>query len=306
MDNSSQTMTRYLLGQLSEQEQAALEKRYFSDPDVFTQVLEVESALVDDYARGRLSSEQREQFEQSYLTNSSRRDRVEFAKALTFRIYERKEPVTRAGQSLSAFSWRQSLLASLSGPRLRFAMVLAVVVVILVAAWIFVTTRRQQQFEAAQPQLEREKGERREREQTAQQQPPVTPSPGPQISPSPATNPTRPVAFLTLTAGGVRGADSTGTQTLTIPHDTTQAQIVLKLKNNSYPRYRVSLQKIGGAEIFTQSNLRPRSTKTGATFVFTLPASQLGSGDYVLTLTGITAEGETDNLDKSLFRVEKR
>ena len=79
MDELEQTITRYLLGELTEQEQAALEKSYFKDPLVFNQVLQVESALVDSYARGQLSSEVRERFEQYYLNHPSRRERVEFA-----------------------------------------------------------------------------------------------------------------------------------------------------------------------------------------------------------------------------------
>lgn len=295
MDELEQTVTRYLLGELPEQEQAALERSYFKDPHVFDQVVQVESRMVDAYARGQLSSEMRERFEQSYLKHPSRRERVEFARSLTARIDE--------STPASSVSWLQRLLGTVGGqrPRLRFSMALATVVIVLAAAWIFVTIRRQQQQQRAQVHTQPEN-----REQTAQQQPTVTPPPIPQQSPSPTTNPARPVAFLALTVGGVRGSDNGGTQTLIIPHDTTQAQIVLKLKDNAYPRYRVSLQKIGGAEIFQQTNIRPRNTKSGASFVFTVPASQLSSGDYALTLTGITPEGDTDNLNKSLFRVEKR
>ena len=82
MDELDKTMTRYLLGELSEQEQAALEKRYFADREVFNQLLQVEGELVDDHARGQLSTEMRQRFERSYLTHPSRRERVEFAKAL--------------------------------------------------------------------------------------------------------------------------------------------------------------------------------------------------------------------------------
>jgi hypothetical protein len=104
----------------------------------------------------------------------------------------------------------------------------------------------------------------------------------------------------------VRGGDDSRTQTLTIPQGTTQAQLLLNLKDNSYPSYRVSLQMIGGAEIFSQSNIKPRSTKSGASFIFRIPARKLGAGDYVLTLRGINPDGEVDDLSKSLFRVEKR
>jgi hypothetical protein len=62
----------------------------------------------------------------------------------------------------------------------------------------------------------------------------------------------------------------------------------------------------GGAEIFSQANIKPRSTKAGASFVFTVPARKFASGDYALTVSGINPDGEIDDLSKSLFRVEKR
>jgi len=192
-----------------------------------------------------------------------------------------------------------------------------IVLVALVGFWFFVNRWRQQQREAAQIQAQRENQEHREREQTASQQPKETPQDSqqrvPQIppessqpSPNSNTNAAPPIVSLALTVGGVRSADGSVTQTLVIPHDTTQAQISLDLKDDSYPHYRISLRKIGGPEIFTQTNIRPHSTKAGPRFVFKVPASRLTSGDYALTLGGITPEGEVDDLNKSLFRVEKR
>lgn len=308
MDELKQITTRYLLGELSEQEQAALEQRYLSDPQVFNQVLQVESELVDAYARGQLSTEMRERFENSYLKHPARRERVEFARALTTRIDERQASVTRAERSAVHISWKQRLLAIFGGsrPALRFATALTIVLIALAGIWIFVNSR-QRQREAAQIQTPRENQERQE--QTASQQSAPTPQLPPetsQPSPAPITNAAPPTVSLALTVGGVRSADGGATQTLVIPHDTSQAQILLNLKDDTYPRYRVSLRQIGGPEIFTQTNIRPRSTKAGARFVFKVPAVRFTSGDYALTLSGITPEGEVDDLNKSLFRVEKR
>src|ERR1044072_451264 len=122
-------------------------------------------------------------------------------------------------------------------------MALASVLIVLAGVWIFIAIRRQQQREAAQIQAQRENDERRQHEQTAQQQPPNTPPQVPQPSPRPITNSARTVAFVALTVSSVRGSESAGTQTLIIPHGTTQAQILLKLKDDSYPHYRVALQK---------------------------------------------------------------
>ena len=313
MDQLEQITRRYLLGELSEQEQATLEEKYFRDRNVFNQVLQVESELVDAYARGQLSTEIRERFEQSYLKHPSRRNRVEFARALTTRIDEREKSLARTEQSAFQISWKQKLFAAFVGPRpaWRFAMALVILLIAIAGVWWW----RQQQREAAQIQA-REQQQQREREQPAPQQPLETPKPEervaqtpaevPQPSPGSNTNPAPSIVSLALTVGSVRSAESRSTQTLIIPRDTTQAQILLNLKDDSFVRYRVSLQRIGGSEIFTQSNLRPRKTKAGARFIFTVPTRQLISGDYALTLSGINPNGEVDDLSKSLFRVEKK
>ena len=314
MDELEQIAKRYLLGEMSEEEQAALEEKYFSDPNVFNQVLQVESELVDAYARGQLPTEMRVRFEHSYLKHPARQKRVEFARALTTRIDERERSVARveqSPQSASPMSWNQRLLAIFGGrgPTWQFAMAVIVLLIAVGGVWILVNSRwRQQQRETAQ-----------QREQTTTPKPTQTPQPTgkeertaqtqPETSqPSPAaiTSPAPRSVTLALTVGGVRGADSGPTQTLVIPPEITQAQILLNLKDDSYPRYRVSLRKIGGSEIFTQTNIRPHSTKAGPRFLFTIPARQFTSGDYTLTLSGITPDGDIDDLSKSLFRVETK
>lgn len=311
MDELEQIATRYLLGELSEQEQAALEESYYRDANVFNEVLRVESELVDAYARGQLSTEMRDRFERSYLQHPARRNRVEFARALTTKIDERSLP---AQQRELRVSWMQRLLAVFGGQgrALRFATALIILAVALAGVWIFINNRRRQQREAALIEAQREIQQRREQERTLPQQPTETPQPEQRAAqtpietsqPSPSSAPQ--TVTLALTVGAVRGANGGATQTLIIPHETTQAELLLDLKDDSYTRYRVSLQKVGGGEIFTQTNIRPRSTKAGARFLFKVPAKQLTNGEYALTLGGITPEGDVDDLSKSLFRVEKR
>src|SRR5215470_5444116 len=74
--------TQYLLGTATAEEQTAMEEKYFSDPGVFQQVVAAEKKLLDDYAYGRLSSDDRAQFERHYLTHPKRRARAMTAIAL--------------------------------------------------------------------------------------------------------------------------------------------------------------------------------------------------------------------------------
>jgi len=314
MDESEQIMRRYLLGELSESEQSALEEKYFTDPQVFNQVLKTESELVDAYVRDQLSNETRVRFEQSYMAHPARTERMKFAGALITRLDQKKESVTSSEQPTSRVSWWQRLLASLGGrrPTLKFSMVLATLLIMLGSVWVFVENRRRQR-EAAQTQAAYEDQQRLDRERSQQAtkegRPPkeeVAANPSPEPSPTPKSNLAPHSVSLALTVGGVRGGDNRQIPTLVIQPDTTQAQLLLNLTENDYSSYRASLQTVAGAEVFSQTNVNPRRSKTGATFVITVPAHELESGDYVLTLRGLSPSGEVEDLSKSLFRVQKK
>src|SRR5215471_17152465 len=78
----NERMTRYLLGDLPENEQMAVEQEYFADPEKFEEVWAAESDLVDHYVRGRLPRGERELFERNYLQSPKHRDRVTLARKL--------------------------------------------------------------------------------------------------------------------------------------------------------------------------------------------------------------------------------
>lgn len=322
MDEPKQTMMRYLLGELSEQEQVALEEKYFTDPQVFDQMLKTESELVDEYARGYLSTEVRERFEKFYMTRPGLIERVKFARALTARLDQIEEPAASAEKTplaISSWQWFLMLLRD-QRPVLGFSVALAILL-LLGGVWVFVESRRRQQRELAQAQAAREAQERPRSEESQQETgtrktqeestaPQASPLSTPQQksvpSPSPTVNSAPQTVSLALTVGGVRSGNGDRIPTLVIPQGTVQTRLQLVLKDNDYPSYQASLQTVGGTEIFSRSGVKPRSTKSGASFVFTLPASKLAGGDYVLTLRGISPDGEIDDLGKSLFRVEKR
>jgi hypothetical protein len=73
---------RYLLGQMSDHEAAALERAYFADPAHVDDVAAAESALVDAYVEGALTAADRAAFESHYLASPIHRDRVATARLL--------------------------------------------------------------------------------------------------------------------------------------------------------------------------------------------------------------------------------
>ncbi len=72
---------RYLVGELAEADQAALEQELLIDKGKFDQVWAVENELVDSYVRGEMSRADRERFEGHYLASPSHRERVAIAES---------------------------------------------------------------------------------------------------------------------------------------------------------------------------------------------------------------------------------
>src|SRR5262245_61060877 len=99
IDSQEEMIKRYLLGELSEAEQIALEDEYFIDSSVYDRFYKAEDELLDRYARGSLSNADRERFERRYLTNPQRRRHVKFAKALAQVVDENRAAKRAAPQT---------------------------------------------------------------------------------------------------------------------------------------------------------------------------------------------------------------
>lgn len=72
-------MIAYLLDEMSEADRAAFVDRWFTDPELYEQLLMAEADLLDEYARGGLRGRQRRQVEKSLLASNLQRDKLRFA-----------------------------------------------------------------------------------------------------------------------------------------------------------------------------------------------------------------------------------
>src|SRR5204863_4794679 len=95
-----------------------------------------------------------------------------------------------------------------------------------------------------------------------------------------------------LIATGVRGVDETNPPTMVIPRGAQQVRLALDLKEHDYRSYQLILQPVGGSEILHRTQVQPTVSKAGARFTVMLPASRFASGDYIMTLKGVTPHGE--------------
>jgi anti-sigma factor RsiW len=319
MNESEQTMVRYLLGELSDSEQAALEEKYFTHPQVFDELVKAENELVDDYACGRLSPQLRERFEQYYLAHPNRRERTKFAQALATKLDQVGSDHPAVDPGIKLTPWWQRLPKLFGGTRaFAFSMALALLLLTLGGGWLLLRTRRlreelaqTQAAHAAQEQRDRELQQQLANEHTrindlndelnrARVEEKRSQPQFPGIHARPA------FVTLLLTAGGVREGDTGSAPRLIIPTGTEQVRIQLNIREGDYSAYRVVLQAIGGETIFSRQGVKPKATKSGSTFIVTVPARRFAAGDYILTLRGVRADAEVDDVSKSIFRVAKQ
>ena len=280
--DSAELMTRYLLGELSEEEQLRMEQEFFTNEDSYEQLQAIEDELRYDYARGNLNRRQKELFEKRFLATPADRERVTLAKAVLDKSFEaaalrniapaRKSSVWQAFGAFfrqPSFAPIAALLAVACGTgllmeeiRLRGRM----------DQMASVQRTEQQSSQSAADALRHELSQERTRREELEQQ---------ASRPKPA-----PSTFLSfvLAPGLTRGDE--GPKRLLIPQGIDSVRLQLDLKNRQpQSTYRAALQTLDGEELWSQEI--PGGTAGAATL--TLPARLFNSGDYVIELKNGTA-----------------
>jgi anti-sigma-K factor RskA len=81
--NDRNTIRRYLLKDLSDDQQQAIEKRLLTEDDLLEELGIAEDELIDEYLAEKLSEEERERFEQNFLATPERRQKVQFSRSFS-------------------------------------------------------------------------------------------------------------------------------------------------------------------------------------------------------------------------------
>jgi len=322
--NNETLIARYLLGELTEEQQVEIEDRAFCDKAYLATITTVENDLIDEYVRGELSAADRQRFESRFLASAERRKRVEFAKALRTAFSESKAPEKNVIQTATGWSWRESLYAFLNGlnPAARLAFAAAAIVVVAGAALLFVETLRlrrqvtqlqaekqagqnlQQSLEAERKRNEelnaRLDQEKQQREQTDESLRQLTETPE-------AKNPAPPpvIASLTLLPGLSRGGGQK--PTLDLSNDASLVRLQIGIDpEEQYKSFAVELRTLAGRQVWHRENLAARTRRNSRAVGLTLPATVLKSGEYELRLRGLNEGGGSEDVGFYYFNVRKK
>jgi len=300
-------LARYLLGNLTEEEQVQVEDRAFADGDYMGALNAVEADLIDDYVSGELTQPDRRAFESRFLTSPQRRSKVEFAQALA-RVTAEAEPVaSRVPQRPT--TWL-GLLNPIRvwNPAMRFAGAMGAVICIAGGSWMVIENAsmrarvsalegQRHDLEVRAQGLKQELGQAQTRAEglAAQVRNPSTPE-----------GTRTPLVASVVLMPGLSRAESRVEQ-LTLGAEAQIARIVIQLEaRDDYPRFRAELRTRSGRDVLALSDLHPRRATTGNSVSMDVPASALESGEYELALKGLSHGRAAEDVGYYYFRVQKR
>jgi hypothetical protein len=304
-----EVIARYLLGSLTEQEQSALEERFFADNEFFERMLEVEEDLIDEYLQDELPDSEHEQMEK--LLRSSRRQwhELEFNRLLAYDVRKflaRSKKLSEVEPTLASVGeparWQR-----LIGPLWEHtswarstpvaALVLSALIVPLLV-WNFMLKNdiRRLQLERAQletndeelkkeinrqnetiEQLRRQVGDEQQKRQELDKK----------LAQMQRAAPSQPSSAgpIFLSADSI-SRDNSQLSAIRINPGARQIRIELELgPNESFEYYGVTIKTFGGQKILDKNVIRTIKNGSG-NLVLSLPADSFRKGDYILTLRG--------------------
>jgi len=318
-------LKRFLLAELSQDEQSEVEERLFSDPEYFSQFRAAEDDLIDEYLYGDLDENERERFERYFLITPERRDSLRVARAL--RQYISKNGKTavaeRAEDDPAPSSAKRSILDLLHvrSPALRFSFATAVILISVAGVWLVMrTVPRNEPSPALQantaatqptpPEIAQSRPGQNNQGQTTQSSPSknvggdMGKNGGIRHSQPPRHPPARIYSFLILPLGQVRGEGEANEITPPAEARVVNLQIPL-IEEAAYRRYRVALQTDAGGKIKSWGNLKSTRGEMGQTISVTIPAKSLKQQKYRLVLSGVSDSGEFRVISTFHFKVTK-
>ena len=301
MTDSTQERTlieRYILGQVSPEERADLEERYFRDSDLFEQMVAAENDLIDSYVRGELSGPARFQFENRFLATPELRERVRAARAIAD-YHSGATASISPPETGKAITGRRPMM-----PSLRFALAGLALLLVVWGSWMTVANVRLRR-ELDRLTAERASTERQQQElqrQIADLTAQIKQNHG-NASQEIAQlgEPGKPTISLALAPGIPRGPGQSNI--LPISSGVPSALLWLKTGHDSYSNYSAILETPEGRQILKRDGLKAISTASGSVVPFALPSNALQRGDYILRLFGNNPSGRSEEIDAYSFRV---
>ena len=331
---------RYLLGDLSEEEEKAMGRQYLSESQTAEELDIAEDELIDRYVRNELSAKESTRFKKMLLSSSRLRERVEFAKILIKRISSEspEEAVTpgsaggskpRKRKGGGFLPWGGFWGTTGMAPALRFGLSASVVLLLIASAvLVFIwmrqqtLTRRLAQEQQQRQQREAESGsqpfsnenrlaESNRSQQGNEQQNDVAPEAQQQRQTQPnRQSQSQSFAFFLSPLSATRRIGSPQYPTLNLPQKASSIQLNLDVErkdDRTYSLYNASLENTNDNRVIAQENNLKTFLHRGRKHIrVEFPRHDLTDGLYNVHVDGVTASGQTEDFNDYTFRVRIR
>lgn len=324
---------RYLLGDLSEEEEKDIGRRYLSESTAAEDLEIAEDELIDRYVRNELEARDASRFEEMLVSSPRLRERVEFAKILVKRVSsESPLPAVTPGSAGGSkprkkkrggfFPWG-GFWGTTTGmaPALRFALSGSLILLLVASTvLVFIWMRRQaesQRLAREQQQQQQREAERRNQQNSNEnrsgepnqaqrenrQQNEVAPEVQQQRQP-----PSQSFAVFLSPANATRGS---GGQypTLNVPRKSSSVQLNLDVerKDVSYSFYNASLEDANDNRVIARKNKLKSFPHRGRKHIrLEVPSRELTDGLYIVHVDGVTAADQIESFNDYTFRIRVR
>jgi len=324
-----------LLGELSEAERAQFEEAYFADDALFERFLAVKDELLDAYARDELAQAKRTRFTQHFLTTASRRRQLDETQEFIHAVTAVSTKTNEANAPLAVTTPKSSWQSLANFFKLRpFAWQFALASLLLITlggTWVFVqnwqTTPDEQA--ALQPTPSpiialptNENNAAPTPASTNVNQSPANTNVAPQATPrlpantniipeptpkKPTDQPPQisPAQIASIILLPVAARDISEANTLRLNSDTRAVRLRLAFKSDDYRNYSAAITTIAGASVWQKRLKADTSDKKNKTVTLQFAPALLSQQDYIVTLKGQTAAGQTEIIGEYYFHVER-
>ena len=305
----------YLLGNLPQGEREKLEEQLMTQDDTFTQVLIHEDELIDEYVSGALSAQEKEAFDRHFLAAPERRQKLEFAQALTKYVKASAPVTTEKRVTLSSFAKVCMSLLRLQHPAVRYSFAAIALVLSVGIPWSILNVWRlqtelgkirehQATSQIAVNNLTQQLSAEQKRNQDLMEQLVQQQQSRSALEEQLASVQQPAIVSFPLTPGQVR--DFGGMKKLAVPPATRLVELGLAIDGENYLNYRATLLGANGEEVLSLNRLNGTRRDGIGVVVVPIPARLLGPGDYSVKLSGLKAGSAPEEIGKFYFRVLRR
>ena len=316
---------RFLLGEMPADERSAFEQNFVADENLFEQINVAEDELIESYIRATLSPAEKIKFEREFLSIESRRRRVAFTRTMLDKLHEQKEiTVAKKTETVDGdSSVLNSIIEFFKMPTLTFGAAVALLLLIF-GGWFLLRNSNQPEIakqitptptrEIIEPIQNRNsttnQNDSGELNTNTAENIPDNKNDLPnenRINQNANQNTNKPkqtsaasAPVLALFAGTVRGEGKM--PELKLPQSASGANLQLNLESVDYKIYSIEIVNPDGNSIFKTGKLKVRNSKIN----FFVPAAKLQTGDYIVKLSALDANNETESIADYFFRVNRK